>query len=224
MNNSIRPPVGFIVEGTGEWASYPSIVTSICGCSGFKIPRVNAEGCGNITGHLSEHLDDMASVDAPMAMMVTVDLRDVLRNGSFSDCITLKKHLHTLCEQWMATRRLDPRFAGRLPAEIVVVIQVQCFESWLLADSESLVVAGYLKRDAIGVPLTEVDGTVLNPSAYIDDNGTEFFRPKAPACVKSVCSNISTIEMERNSRSFRKFAKEVRRLVVIWQTNNGWGS
>ncbi len=39
-----RPPIGFIVEGHGEYNCYPSLVQRIVGAKGFHIPR---EGVAN---------------------------------------------------------------------------------------------------------------------------------------------------------------------------------
>jgi len=69
-----RPPIGFIVEGHGEYNCYPSLVSRIVDGDGFKIPRVNAMGCGNIVRHLDRQLRPLVLADHPYRVIVTLDL------------------------------------------------------------------------------------------------------------------------------------------------------
>jgi hypothetical protein len=67
-----RPPVGFVVEGFGEYYAYPTLVAKIVGLGATtNIPRVNARGYGNVVKNLEGHLEDLVRRSHPLRVVVT---------------------------------------------------------------------------------------------------------------------------------------------------------
>jgi len=81
-----QPPIGFIVEGDGEYYCYPSLVCRILRKRGFDIPIVNAGGCGSLVKRLDDHLDSLVLSKHPYNIIVTLDLKDMLSEHFYSDC------------------------------------------------------------------------------------------------------------------------------------------
>jgi hypothetical protein len=57
----MQPAIGFIVEGYGEFVSYPTLVSRITGVAGLHTPRVLGHGAGGVVRNIREHLDDLIS-------------------------------------------------------------------------------------------------------------------------------------------------------------------
>ncbi len=138
-----RPPFGFIVEGTGEYLAYPSIVARIVKESGFNIPRVNAGGFAQVVHHLEEHLSDIVATYKPLSILITVDLIDVLYNKTARDCSELISILHGRIGAWSRANEHVVKFQP-FPEQISVVIQIQKFEPWIIADKFGLRDGGFI--------------------------------------------------------------------------------
>ena len=117
------PPIGFVVEGSGEYVCYPSVVSRILGCSGLHIPCANAGGYGNIVRNLGESLQDLVLAYHPYHVVVTSDARDPVKDGVFSNCREARKAVWNAAEDWLASAKGSVRLHP-LPRRITVVLQV----------------------------------------------------------------------------------------------------
>ena len=201
-----RPPIGFVVEGRGEYDCYPSIVSRILSAKGFKLPRVNAGGYGNIVRHLGDQLNALVLADSPFHVIVTVDLKEVLDEGLYNTCAQLCASLEKQAQDWLANARHDSRLHP-LPDVITVVVQIQKFESWMIADTAGLTSSGYL---ATGTPqLDNVDQQVCNPATWIGQHVLPGKDLKNPKCARHVVASLDIDTMKAHSPSFDKFRRQV---------------
>lgn len=216
MNVATRPPVAFIVEGAGEAVTFPGLAARICGTKGLHCPTVNAEGYGGVLANLHEHLDDVARF-RPLTVVITVDLRDVLRDKRFPNCATLVSSIATDAEKWLESRRGVEHFEP-LPEDIIVVAQIQKFETWWLADPEALSRQQYFEIDLAECQWTNVDVEVPNPTAWLIE------RCKGPVSLKSrdlaidVIRAARPVKMRQLSPSFDKFHRETESAYQRWVT------
>lgn len=209
-------PIGLIVEGEGERFCYPSIVKRLVNLDGVQLPINRPQGCGQITKNLEEELRDLVVTFHPRAIIVTVDHDDVV--GPSKTCEQLKLSLQERADRWLSDERAHGRLSP-LPSEIMVVIQVKKFESWLLADQHGLSKSGICRAfDAI--TYSDVDSEVKNPTAALKAILLEGKSPKHPADAKKLVSSLDLNKATASSRSLRKFAKEVQRLYEAWQLNS----
>ncbi len=162
-----RPPIGFILEGAGEYATYPSLATRSLGAAGLHIPRINARGFGGILTGLEEHLDDLVRSYHPLSIIVAMDLRDVVECGLYVDCASLRAELLRRAQSWAASRTGAVPFEP-MPQPIGVVIQVQLFETWWLADPDGLRRTGLFQIDPADCRWGNVDQDVSNPLAWLE--------------------------------------------------------
>lgn len=219
MNNEIspsidRPPIGFIVEGHGEYHAYPSIANRIVGTTGMYIPISNAKGCGNILNHLEENLDDLVTVAHPSSVIITLDLRENIRRGNFNDCAELKVHVENKIDEWLTSRSTNIKFRP-LPNDIECVIQVISFETWLIADLQGLRDSGFLAIED-NLSWQNVDAEVNNPCNWINSRQLGPYDLKKPQNVKKLVHFLTPESMSSTSRSFLKFHREVERKYNEW--------
>lgn len=209
----LRPPIGFIVEGHNEYASYPSIVSKIISTSGFQIPIVNAGGCGGVIRNLPYHLTDLVITYHPYEILVTVDLIDVIEQDLFDNCEDLIIGLDEIASTWLTSAQPDERFHPR-PESVGFVIQVPQFESWIIADFETLVESGII--DPIEENFGDVDSEIRHPSKWLSDRLIPKHRFKNPRVTNSILRGNDIDRMRSNSRSFAKFHKEVMASYYRW--------
>jgi len=208
-----RPPIGFIVEGHGEYNCYPSLVCRIVQGSGFSVPRVNAGGYGRITRHLPDQLRDLVLAHHPYHVIITLDLKDVLDAGLYGSCGELRTDLEHQAREWLASSHEAPRLQP-LPERISVVIQVQKFESWMIADIGGLRQAGYLGVEE--AQPVNVDDHVTDPTSWLRARMLPGLNHKDPRCAKKVISCLDPRVIRVNSRSFDKFYREVLSSYAGW--------
>lgn len=208
-----RPPIGFVVEGQGEFNAYPSLVARITGALGVHFPCVNAGGYGNIVRHVDEYVDRLVRYKHPFHVIVTVDLRDVIRDGLFSSCRELRSELVNKIQRWQQLSEqkdcLQP-----LPECITVVVQVQMLESWVIADVSSLQKVGYAKPD-VTQPL-DVDGTIDNPETWLGRHVSRYTSLKDPTKAKEIMGLLDPHSMRKHSHSFDKFYRTVQAAYWRW--------
>lgn len=197
-------PLGLIVEGHGEYESFPSLIYKILKRQPGEVPRVNAWGIGGIVKRekLHENINSIARLKPLKRLIVCIDLEECLKEGICSDCQDLKNILDGHISSWLDGARSDQRIA--LIPQIVTVIQIKKFENWMISDVASLVslgMFGEVEQD------TDVDN--LNPTNYIRLNAVQDFNSKNPKFVKSVISALDPDVMKVHSRSFNKFYREV---------------
>lgn len=207
-----RPPIGFVVEGHGEYYCYPSLCARIMGCH-LHVPRANAIGCGSISRNLHEHLTDLCIASHPLHVIVTVDLKDLIDQSLFRDCVDACTTLKSMADEWMERARSDKRI-DPMPDSITIVVQIHKFESWFLADIEALKAAGYLIKDA--VEFNDVESFSGDPYSYLMSHMCSGGDLKSPDTAKELISVIRPDHMRSNSRSFDKFFREVRRSFEDW--------
>ena len=88
-----RPPIGYIVEGRGEYHCYPSLFSKLdTNWEGF-IPKIKTRGNGDIVSNLDEHLRHLAKHYYPITVLICIDLREAVRSHRFKDCIDLREYL-----------------------------------------------------------------------------------------------------------------------------------
>jgi hypothetical protein len=222
QNNWSRPPVGFVVEGFGEFYSYPSIVSRLLGNRSLHIPCVNAKGYGGVVKHLESHLEDLVRRSHPHRVIVTVDLRDVLKSRlGFENCGHVVRSLTARARQWLAVYG-PAQGLGPLPHEVIIVVQVPQFETWLLSDPKRLEDMYSLPPDWPQEPV-DLDQSIDNPAATLREVSGGRFNPKNPSVVKAFVGGIDTEAMRQWSASFAKYCREVRRCHAEWLTACGVG-
>lgn len=209
-----RPPIGFVVEGVIEYTCYPSVVCRIVNGTGFKIPRANAGGNGDIVRHLGKELEGLVLTNHPYTVIITLDLKDVLKAELFNSCKGLCVDLENQVEEWLASSQGDPRLQP-LPERIVIVIQVQKFESWMIADVEGLKKSGCLKTDL--PQYSNTDREVPNPATLLKKHMLPGKDPKDPKCAKSIISCLEPSVIRLHSPSFNKFCREVESSYHCWR-------
>lgn len=215
-----RPPLGFVVEGYGEFNCYPSLVCRIVNSSGFKVPCVNAGGFGGIWATLGEQLSALVLAHHPVHIVVTVDLIDLVKEQLVQDCPALLAKMRNDVAQWLAgPAQLDGRLLP-LPDRISCVIQVQKFESWFAADVAGLDAEGHLRAPA-REQLEDVDNSVLDPASWLRDALLPGISLKNPKQARKLVSAIRPGEMRRHSRSFDRFAREVELGFNDWRSRCG---
>lgn len=209
---SNRPPIGFIVEGHGEYNCYPSLFCKISNASGFKIPIVNAGGCGGIIKHLGEQLDNLLMTDSPESVIVTVDLKDAIHQGFAENHAKLIQLLELSIAKWQECAANDPRLQP-LPNRICCVIQVRKFESWLIADIEGLKNADLIRPDLD--QMTDAEA-ILEPTAWLKDALKCESNLKSPQFAKKVVAALTPDIMKNHSQSFSIFHTECQALYEEW--------
>lgn len=210
-----RPSIGFIVEGHGEYHSYPSIVSRLVDVKGLYLPRVNAEGNGNILRNLVEHIDDLVTSHHPLSVIVTLDLRDSLAQGRYSNCVEVLEYLTGVIAEWSSSRRGKDRFEP-IPQRFAVVLQVQTFETWLAADPRGLAEGGLIVLRGDERDWGNIDNELGNPCAWIGERLVSGASSKSPKTCAMVVSKIDLDLVYNRSRSFRKFCAEVRLAYRSW--------
>lgn len=212
-----RPPVGFIVEGHGEHNCYPSLFCKINNSSGFKVPVINAGGCGSIVKRLPQQLNDLLTVDSPEHVIVTVDLKDVLSQNLAQSEEQLIQILETEIAKWRAEASTDTRLHP-LPKKIVCLAQVLKFESWILADTQGLKTASIIKTTA--EDLTDAEA-IAEPVAWLKKNMVSVNDIKNPKFAKTVIAALDPREMRHHSKSFGKFYTHCCELYEAWLKSSG---
>ena len=215
-----RHPLGFIVEGHGEYNAFPSMVTNI---TGYKIyvPILNAGGFGAITNNLSQQLIDFLLMYEAQFLFVCIDLIDVKKANLFHSCNELLKHLnnkikHFETHTYPNFSRLNP-----LPEKIGVIIQIQKFETWMLSDFSSLVDNQYI--DSSLTQLEDVDNQIQNPNSWIMDNFlNKAFDPKNPNHAKQLLGGLDPSIMRTNSHSYDKYCREIEIGFNKWCSDCGF--
>lgn len=211
MNN--RPPIGFIVEGYGEYNCYPSLFSKISQSTGIKIPIVNAGGCGSIIKNLSEQLDSLLMTDSPENVIITVDLKDALHQDFAKDHDDLVKLLSSSIEKWQKKASTDQRLQP-LPLRICCVIQVHKFESWLIADVDGLKEAELVRDDVTQMPDAEA---IVEPTKWLKAALKCEANLKSPLFAKRVVAALTPTVMKEHSQSFSKFHAECESMYKEWE-------
>lgn len=207
-SGNCRPPVGFIVEGLGEYHCYPSLFNRVNNITGCLVPTTYTGGCGTLFKRLPEYLTDLCRTKLPQNVIVTVDLVDLLNQELANSCRDAIDKLNTEIQTWRESAATDTRLTF-LPDQIVVVLQIQKFESWLISDTEGL------KLQELVDPETDIvtdSDSVRNPQKWLDDNLVDPGSAKSPKFAKKIVSAIRPSQMRENSSSFDKFFRECTRL------------
>jgi Domain of unknown function (DUF4276) len=211
-----RPPIGLIVEGHGEYQSFPSVVSRIVDCNRLHIPRVNMRGCGSVLTNLAEHLSDLVKAHHPLTVLINTDLADFKQ----LNCSELAEEIRGKVTRWQESEALASGHAP-LPKHVGVVIQIPKFESWLMADFISLENKGLVTLQDSDHGITDVDGEVSSPARWIAERSGGRLRSKRPrdANYMLVSSCIDTIA--EKSKSFDKFKREIEKCYLMWQLETG---
>lgn len=207
-----RPPIGFIVEGHGEYNSYPSLFCKINNISGVKIPVVNAGGCGSIIRNIDEQLTSLMMTDSPENVIVTVDLKDAIYQGFAKDKNELVALISDNISAWKEKAGVDGRLEP-LPDNIVFVVQVRKFESWIISDVEGLKKAEIVRSD-VSQPLNAED--IIEPTKWLKDSLKIDVNIKSPIFAKKVVAALNPSVMVQHSQSFMQFYNECKLMAERW--------
>lgn len=207
-----RPPVGFIVEGDGEYNCYPSLFCRIVNVNGINVPIVNAGGCGSIVKRIKEQLTDLFLIDSPLNVVVTVDLDDVLRQRLATTCVDLLERLNSQIEEWLARAETDDRLHP-LPKKIICIVQIRKFESWLISDVEGLKSKNLVKSDICDISDSQC---ITGPGRWLTKNLLIDGCSKSPTVAKKLISAQSPERMRLHNRSFDKFYREITTFYNDW--------
>ena len=211
-----RPPIGFVVEGRGEYYAYPSLVSKILGIGNCHIPVEMAGGAGSVVKNTKEHMTDLCSVFSPCNVIVSLDLKDVLEGGKFKDCSEVLGYFNKRIEQWMEEDcGVDDRIRC-VPDGVSIVLQVKKFESWLLSDMRGLQESKYVSLS--DEQIEDVDEMIEDPALWMRDKLNSNGKLKNPSHVKEMFSKLEPDEMRKNSKSFDKFYREVRSFYEGWMS------
>lgn len=216
----VKPPLGVIVEGRGEFECFPSIICRLCNDIAQPPYLLNARGNGEITAHLEEHLSDLAETRSPLTILVCLDLKDALMNPKYTTCEELISNLRKRAISWKTSDRVE---TSKLPDEIQIIAQVPKFESWMISDINSASNSSQINTNSLNIPrnITNVDAQITSPQSLLK----KLFPKKDiknPNFVRAMITNSNPDEMEKNSRSFKKFAKEAK--LAIDRYNKYLGS
>lgn len=211
---NLMPPIGFVVEGHGEFNCYPSLVARIVGVNTLHVPIVNAGGCGGLVRNLEEHLSDLILSSHPSSVIVTVDYVDVIEQGLCDSCNSLINDLECRANFWLETQSSNRRMQP-LPTSIKVVVQVQKFESWFVAGCDSLSKEGWVSTEECG-KFNDSDVDIVNPTKWLREHLKINFNPKNKSQAKGIISKLCVEKMKNKSRSFRKFYSENVKAYENW--------
>jgi hypothetical protein len=221
MNNGIllssRPPIGFIVEGYGEYHSYPCLVSKIISNNSLKIPIENAKGNGNIIKNLDEHITDLMLSNKPLYVIITIDLIDNLCE-TITDCKCLFNFINSQITNWKSSHKFDKRVQP-FPLSFIIIIQIKKFETWMIADRISLNDSGLINlNDNEKINWIDVDNE-CNPVKWLKEHEKSRLNTKKPKIAKSLLSKQNVKIMKNCSKSFNKFFKEITNCYNSWLTS-----
>ncbi|WP_226596767.1 DUF4276 family protein [Marinobacter nauticus] len=204
--------VGFIVEGHGEYAAYPSLFCRIVDATGAYVPCVNAGGCGSVFKNTHEHLDDLVRTGKPRFVIITVDYIDLVDQRLAPDLRTIREIFKSRIDSWMEKAKVDGRIKA-IPESIKLVVQVHKFESWLIADYDSLLDQGFLIDQA---PAIDDSDAVKDPAGWVKKHFVDGHEVKSPAFVKKVVAAIDVDAVSEKSKSFSIFHRSCKRYYDSW--------
>ncbi len=202
----MKRKVGFIVEGHGEYASYPSLYCRITGDHGPPIQ--NAGSYSNIVMRLAAELHDLIKVHEIKTVIVTVDLDDCIKDGHGKNEAEIREKLESQITEFKLAAKSDDRIKHKLPSAISVVFQIRKFESWLISDVKGLIEKGLVAKTV--EPLSNVD-QIRNPSKWLKDNyiGAKSSKMKSPQVAKRIVSASDPSRMKLASNSFNEFYEAI---------------
>lgn len=201
--------VAFIVEGHGEYDTFLSFASKILGPVYFPIS--NAKGIGNIIKNTGDELLKVIKLCKPEKVIITLDYREALRENLVNDCIELKEKIYANCSQFIESQKNG---SLQMPSEIIVIIADKTYESWLCADFEGLKNNSLINSELITETYQNVDDEIPNPNSWLKSklkSGTDL---KKKANRKQIASTMRPDIASQNSRSFRKFYKEIMKINV----------
>ena len=210
-----KPPIGAIVEGDGEYHSYPSLINRILQQTGIYIPIANTKGYARLLDRLESYLDNLANTHRPHSIIVTLDARDPIEGGQFSTCVELAQHLRDRIIAWQESRLVaNPNETNAIPVSLI--LQVQKLESWLIADTTGLAKLTEFPDCLADIIWNDVDSQVDDPERWVKDNTIENFNPKRPRTISEAFAKCDVNTIKDRSRSFRKFTKEINICYNYW--------
>lgn len=196
--------LGFIVEGHGEYESILSFISKMIGPRYFPIS--NAKGIGNIMKNTSDELLKLIKYYQPRKVIITLDFRDALRQGLVNNCIELKETVTANCDKFIDSQKNGSLV---LPEEIVVVIAIQTYDSWICADYEALKSNLLINASKITEQYSNVDIEIQNPCKWLESKLKKPVDLKCRAYRKAISKSLRPEIAATKSRSFRKFYKEI---------------
>jgi len=213
----MRVPIGFVVEGGCEHTSFECIVRKGIAATHGELPAVNAWGNGGLRKRLEEHLVSVVKVRSPVVVIVALDMKDALKEGSYADCEALRLDVQARADRWLESVKHNEKLQP-LPKRIVVVIQAPVFEAWLTADPDGLIVM--TGEPAAAHSFQNVDVEIASHKAWLEQHLPNGYS-KSPVHVTRVVKSLHPSRMAQRSRSFRKFWKEVVAAYGAWEIATG---
>lgn len=195
----------FIVEGSCEYVTYYSIVSKIIG-GPIYFPISNAQGVGNIVKNTERELENLLKVCCPRVVIITLDLDDVLDQKLANNCVELIEMIKRNFESFISQYKLSNNC---YPEECRVIVVDKCHETWICADLDGLKRCQLIDETKIDEDFINVDKEIHNPKKFLESKLHVPQNIKKRNCQKLLISNLNPKEASKNSRSFRKFYKEI---------------
>lgn len=209
-----RPIVGFLLEGYGEYHSFPTIFSKFNSISNPYIIRSTPEGCGGISKNFEQNLNDIVISGHPLSIVVTVDFIDLIKKKLYTSCSEIISDLRDRYSIWYSKYSQSTKHKP-LPEYFTIVIQMTKFESWIAADQENLVNLSFIGQQDIEV-FTNIDEDVDDPSDWLRMKTNGSLNPKKPKVCKNIFSNCCYDNARKKSRSFDKFLREIKKCHELW--------
>ncbi len=204
-----RKKIGFFVEGHSEVAGIPSFVGKVLGQ--FNYPIHNAKGIGNIIKNFDREISYLIKSHKPLNIIVTLDVRDAIRQGVCKTCIELKDLINTKIDAFYKTQE-----GGKLimPKTITVVVADRTYDAWLCSDTEGLKTCELIDESTVTENHTCVDDEIENPAEWLKSKLKEKANTKNRRHRKRIASSIRPEIGRTCSRSFDKFLREVEKYAA----------
>lgn len=201
----MRNELAFIVEGHCEYDSFISIISKIKGSRYYPIS--NASGIYNIIKNTDSELLKVIKNFKPIKIIICLDGRDAVNSKVVKNCVELKELIKSKCDNFIRNQELNGSLL--LPNEIVVVVADKTFDSWICADFEGLKNNELINASLITETYTNVDIQIPNPCKWLGSKLQNNIDLKSKSNRKKIVQTLRPHIAIENSRSFRKFCKEL---------------
>ncbi|MCA1631430.1 MAG: DUF4276 family protein [Acidobacteria bacterium] len=200
--------VGIVVDGQAEFRSLPKIKERI------GAPHV-------ILNPLYADIQPFSS--APQIVgAVKTQLRILVRQGAEMALVLLDHESRQECPGAWAqeiSQNLAHRYGGLGMAKLGVIVKNSCFENWLVSDIEAFI--RMLRR----INLIEAAKRAIQPNKADNVDAQEILKRAAQGDAYSkvadairIMMHIDPVRMAANSRSFRKFLREIEHPLYVTQS------
>jgi hypothetical protein len=204
--------LAFVVEGRGERHAIRTLAARIAGhdCSHLVVSCAN--GAGKIYSDLEGELDKVVTACLPLHIIVLADSRDLVRTKKRS-CVALREELSQRANNWI----LKAQQLGSPVESVKIVLVVQQFETWLLADfcvfRENVRLKG---SQSSYLGWGRIDDDLPNPLDWLKANLHPRERAKDVNRGKTILSQADLELLQQRSHSFSVFVRAVKAVSPLY--------